>query len=355
MLSHTNSLLTVALIVAALLFGAAGVAQADLLGYWKLDETSGLPADSTGHGFNASNVYGTVTMGQTGVIGTAFNMAGSSSNKSVITVPGTSGSYSLGGMTSLSLSSWVKLSDLPDAYQFRIWISDTGSANVYQQTYGPKQTYDSGWRNGVGNLWMTPTMTAYPNVKLNLNTWYQTTLVYDGTTGKLTQYVNSANGLYSYSVTGTPAAIGAATSVVSLGGYYHSSGPQPSGVPGLLDDAAIWNQALTATQVAALYSAPTTFTTDATAGYYGAGDMNQLFGLYAAGTGSVSINGKTWQYSNSGFDQTAGKAWISGGTYYVQLGAADGVSTAVIPEPSTLALLAAGLVGLLAYAWRKRK
>jgi hypothetical protein len=29
--------------------------------------------------------------------------------------------------------------------------------------------------------------------------------------------------------------------------------------------------------------------------------------------------------------------------------------TPVVPEPSTLALLAAGLVGLLAYAWRKRK
>ncbi len=27
----------------------------------------------------------------------------------------------------------------------------------------------------------------------------------------------------------------------------------------------------------------------------------------------------------------------------------------VIPEPSTLALLASGLIGLLAYAWRKRK
>jgi len=26
-----------------------------------------------------------------------------------------------------------------------------------------------------------------------------------------------------------------------------------------------------------------------------------------------------------------------------------------VPEPSTLVLLAAGLLGLLAYAWRKRK
>ena len=29
--------------------------------------------------------------------------------------------------------------------------------------------------------------------------------------------------------------------------------------------------------------------------------------------------------------------------------------TAAVPEPSTLLLAAAGLVGLLAYAWRKRK
>ncbi|MBU4273300.1 MAG: PEP-CTERM sorting domain-containing protein [Planctomycetes bacterium] len=33
----------------------------------------------------------------------------------------------------------------------------------------------------------------------------------------------------------------------------------------------------------------------------------------------------------------------------------DAVSITTIPEPSALALLATGLVGLLCYAWRKRK
>ncbi len=36
-------------------------------------------------------------------------------------------------------------------------------------------------------------------------------------------------------------------------------------------------------------------------------------------------------------------------------GSAVGVTAAAVPEPGTLALLAAGLLASLAYAWRKRK
>lgn len=42
--------------------------------------------------------------------------------------------------------------------------------------------------------------------------------------------------------------------------------------------------------------------------------------------------------------------YVTGMPYYF-----DNVSLTTIPEPGTLVLLASGLVGLLAYAWRKRK
>lgn len=51
-----------------------------------------------------------------------------------------------------------------------------------------------------------------------------------------------------------------------------------------------------------------------------------------------------WEHNYIGFDRG------SGATAYL-----DNLVVTRIPEPSTLALLACGLVGLLAYAWRKRK
>jgi fibronectin-binding autotransporter adhesin len=47
---------------------------------------------------------------------------------------------------------------------------------------------------------------------------------------------------------------------------------------------------------------------------------------------------------------------LSGGMYFaVDTATAGQVNLVVVPEPGTLALLAAGLIGLIAYAWRRRK
>ena len=95
--------------------------------------------------------------------------------------------------------------------------------------------------------------------------------------------------------------------------------------------------------------------------------MNKLFTLYdtqSASTASVTSNGTTltWQYVASGLPGSSGTAGLAAsgpysGDYYVQLDGSGGgvVAPAPTPEPSTIALLVSGLVGVPAYAWRKRK
>ena len=68
---------------------------------------------------------------------------------------------------------------------------------------------------------------------------------------------------------------------------------------------------------------------------------------YTSGTLTVAA-GDTLDFVVQGTSLTA----TSGET---RLGAAGSIVFTPAPEPSTLALLTAGLIGLLCYAWRKRK
>jgi hypothetical protein len=76
----------------------------------------------------------------------------------------------------------------------------------------------------------------------------------------------------------------------------------------------------------------------------------------------ISINGQTPEmvpylgtsWDPAGDPNLAGIEWgVAGGTNQAHL-AIDAIP-GVVPEPSTLALVVTGLIGLLAYAWRKRR
>jgi hypothetical protein len=82
--------------------------------------------------------------------------------------------------------------------------------------------------------------------------------------------------------------------------------------------------------------------------------------ITGSGTHSVSITPTgTWQQYGVVFTATAADVGHSFQPGFLGVGGSvmgvDSVRLDAIPEPSTLVLLGAGLAGLLAYAWRKRK
>ena len=130
------------------------------------------------------------------------------------------------------------------------------------------------------------------------------------------------------------------------------------------NSAGNYTRGTTGGEVTALYTTPTCGQTALS--QYGVKAMDQLFTLYSAANPAtilpVTTSNSTlnWQYVASGLPDGSGGAGLAAsgpysGDYYVQLDSSGGGVVAPVPEPGTIALLGSGLVGLLAYAWRKRK
>jgi len=361
-------------IVLAVVFVAASQLQATpiLISNWGLDETTGTTVYDSVGGYNGT-AYGGPTMGQSGVIGKAFRFDGSNDYIDY----GDLAAFEFAVGQDFTLMGWVKSTscsmtggllakgyaygstrDLPD---YQLFIKGTYSGNTddgrFHLRYWTGATYVT-----YEPRWCLPTspdgIGGDPNHRLLDNNWHHLAGVYDydSTSGTATAYVYLDGQLYIARQTvavDSPQAWGTNNSPLQTGRVRESTVQWLSGT---VDDLGIWKDALSQPQILAIYNTPLVAELNApTTGRYGLKDMRDLFALYEARTGSVTIGDQTWYYFASLPNQQGpGKAWHAGGEFFIQLGA-DGSGVSTIPEPSAMLLLSCGLVGLLCYAWRKRK
>jgi len=374
-----------------------GIAQAALISYWALDENTGVTTAYDTSGYNTNHLtpwtYGSGAVspdaGYTGVIGKAWKFYGGTGTSTYGSgLRNTDVSPNLAGLSAVSYGLWIwedpnattASSSNPILMRAKLSgnvppgpSSDVYTLNIYNPAGATSKPYPIGMMlNGggggsdrnlatpAGSYNDKPESYATPGAwTFVFATWQSVDPTPTWGTGNAAIYRNGV--LLNSKLNGTyPCGIMRADTDATTLAFYLSGLPNYTqySATGYLDDAGVWNEWLTPAKVGALYFTPTTLTTDAAAGFYGQLDMQKLFKAYDEKSATpVVINGRPWQYVASGLPGTlndpsqVGKV---GGMYYILLDS-NGGGLKEIPEPSTLALLAGGLLGLLCYAWRKRR
>ncbi|WP_218931926.1 LamG-like jellyroll fold domain-containing protein [Adhaeretor mobilis] len=276
--------------IAACLWLSASLATAqditsNLVGHWKLDETSGTSAaDSSGSGRTGS-LTGSPSWTSAGQIDGGLDFE-TTDGVDRVDIP----AFDVSG-SNLTLSAWVKIeTPLNDS---RVITKSEGTA-ASQQTWcmSVDETGEFDFRVTAGGVWRR---LQVPGV-VATNQWYHLAATYDGTTMRV--YVDGAQvGSQTHSPGG---AIDAApTRAIALGDS--PAGARP--LDGVLDDVRVYERTLSGADIAALASPSATT-------YY------------------VRTDGSN---SNSGTGMAAGEAWATvayaatqslpaGSTVYVQAG-----------------------------------
>jgi len=247
---------------------STGAPTTGLVGYWKFDDGSGTSAaDSSGNG-NTGTLQNAPTWTSSGMINGALTLNGTSQYVSVASTaalnPG-----------SITVSAWFKLSATPSGrtavvekwYDFTHWgygleaQPSTGGPNISFTFRNSSDSSDQQLPSGV-----VPTV----------GVWYHAAATYDSSTGIARIYVN---GVLQQSLTDATANPLQQSSYPLGIGVAEDSGSWQYYFPGVIDDVRVYNVALTASQVLALYN-----------GACYEGDM-----MYNSGSGVMQYcNGTAW-------------------------------------------------------------
>lgn len=341
---RTNKVLNHVAIAIATFALTATSANAEPIGYWKFDEGTGTTvADSSPNG-NPATQGGASGSWITGKVGNAYQLGGNTSR------------FELADSTDLQVTGAVTVS---------AWVNPTAVSNFgviagIDQTGGSANDMYSLKTNNSGsdtlrwdvigsgtNVGLDSTSTLYGTLGNIGDGWVHVVGVYDPI-GFAGLYVN---GVLDASTTSVPTSIQSKSTPFQIG-----QNAADSGYPfnGAVDDIAVYNQALSAAEVAALFNLASEPTLN-----YDAGQADLLFQVFNGSLAEAPIGALTWK-QDSDLGGTAGQIIdLGGGDFFLNLDGTAGVSTlsapTAVPEPGTFALAAFGLLGLAWCGWQKRK
>lgn len=215
--------------------------QAALVGHWTFDEASGPALDSSGNGFNGT-IVGTVTRGQAGQIGGAYLFAGAGWVD-----------FGAGTVTTkitnfpITISYWLK-STATATTECAVWMGKRSTDNQYLQTGMKNGNAQAAYRNLDFDNSVAWKDGGTTHTEAN-GAWHHIVAVYPDTTVRHV-YVD---GVLAASKTFTQA-YSTLTNQVAVGNNNRRT-TLTDPFDGSIDDVQIWDEALDAGRVAAIYAA----------------------------------------------------------------------------------------------------
>jgi large repetitive protein len=217
-----------------------------LVGWWKLDEGTGTNAADS----SASNNPGTLTAGPawaTGQLGGA--VAFTRSSQQYITIPDAAPLDITGELT---LATWVKPTNLTEG-EHHEFINKTACPSTCDTNYG------FGWED-FGNLrfYFANPANVYQiylttSAVVSVGTWTHVAVTYKLSTSTIVVYVNGSS-VTGFASGGSPTTTAILTNAhpLLLGAF--TTGDATGFLNGALDDVRVYNRALTAGDITALYA-----------------------------------------------------------------------------------------------------